>query len=988
MNPARAFGTLVLVAAAAVPACSGGSDSRERQDAAQASEAAATAGTPRPPGERFDALLSVAESTYFRGAYDSARTIWSGVVRDARAAADPAAEARALTWLGLAAWKQGDYPEASRLGEEALALKLRFRLEGELYKSYNALGLVAWNEGRLSRAKELFENALESARRTGDAKGVAGTSANLALVETDLGEFTAARNGFTTALAAGRTLGDERIRGNALANLGMLDIRVGDLRSAVARLGEARRLYRAIDYAAGEQNVLGQLGVAYASMGEPGIALAFLDSALTLARAQRLRQEEADVLEEIAEYHREAGDLRSALRLYEQARTLNAALGRELETGDDLRSQAEIHSSLGDLALAGRYAAEALRIHRKAGARLSELADLLLLARLAGEARDAARAEDYFAQGRRAAALLGTRLAGLEVALAEARAADGSDDSPSVLRALANRDLDLVSASYDEQWEAHALRARAFARLGMLDSADVVGRKAVSAVERTRHDLGSGILRTAYLADKSRAYADLVSVLLRGKRVEEAFEFADAARGRALLEHLGSAEGDAPSSSPTARSLTKGEELLRTIDALVSRLEETGSEPSGDPASSRIREELYARLTAARSEYEDLIAWTSDRDPASAAFLGGARVRVEDVQNALQSDEALVEYLVTADEVVVFVVTRGGVAAFHSGISAADLTSRIRVANDFLRRRAASDQGSKGSHVLTALHRTLMAPAVKAGALRGARRLVIVPHQAIVYLPFAALRDGTTTRYLIEDYSLLYLPSAAALPLIRRSDRLANADSDAVLPQVFAPFPRALPATVAEAAAFERSMSRARMHLGARATEARVREALAGTGLVHVASHARLNMSNPLFSRIELQPGSPGSSDDDGRLEVHELLGVPMGSALVFLSGCETGLGGAWSTSFARGADYATLAQAFLYAGARNVVATLWPVEDAGAAAFAERFYRKLPSRSPPQALAEAQREMLNDAKYHAPYYWAGYALSGTGELGLAASEV
>ena len=85
-----------------------------------------------------------------------------------------------------------------------------------------------------------------------------------------------------------------------------------------------------------------------------------------------------------------------------------------------------------------------------------------------------------------------------------------------------------------------------------------------------------------------------------------------------------------------------------------------------------------------------------------------------------------------------------------------------------------------------------------------------------------------------------------------------------------------------------------------------------------------------------------------------------------------------------------------------NVVATLWRVEDEGAAAFAAAFYRELraPSRSGvassseatphptsgrpisvAEALVRAQRAMMRDARFSAPYYWAGYRLSGTGTL-------
>ena len=102
-------------------------------------------------------------------------------------------------------------------------------------------------------------------------------------------------------------------------------------------------------------------------------------------------------------------------------------------------------------------------------------------------------------------------------------------------------------------------------------------------------------------------------------------------------------------------------------------------------------------------------------------------------------------------------------------------------------------------------------------------------------------------------------------------------------------------------------------------------------------------------------------------------------SRLVFLSGCETALGPAWSTSFSRGDDYATLAQAFLFSGAENVVATLWRVNDRGAAEFAREFYRALGGSASSLALAKAQRAFIHNPTFAAPYYWAPYTLSGSG---------
>jgi CHAT domain-containing protein len=278
------------------------------------------------------------------------------------------------------------------------------------------------------------------------------------------------------------------------------------------------------------------------------------------------------------------------------------------------------------------------------------------------------------------------------------------------------------------------------------------------------------------------------------------------------------------------------------------------------------------------------------------------------------------------------------------------------------------------------LHGALFSREVRSALPPGTRRLIVVPHSILTYLPFAALRDPATGRYLVEDFDVLRLPSASALPALRKRNRepgmtgvaFRNAD-------VLAPFPAELPGTLREARTAARSIPGSTVYVGERADEPRLRSALRGDGLVHVATHGVMNARNPMFSRIELSRGVTGASADDGRLEVHEVLQLRIRSPLVFLSGCETGAGMTGSTHWSRGEDYATLAQAFLYAGTRNVIATLWRISDDGAASFAGRFYTHLASSSPADALSQTQREMIRDSHFSAPYYWAPYVISGEG---------
>jgi CHAT domain-containing protein len=220
---------------------------------------------------------------------------------------------------------------------------------------------------------------------------------------------------------------------------------------------------------------------------------------------------------------------------------------------------------------------------------------------------------------------------------------------------------------------------------------------------------------------------------------------------------------------------------------------------------------------------------------------------------------------------------------------------------------------------------------------------------------------------------LSYLPSVATL----------SAEASVAAPSlermtVFVPIPDSLPGTRDEAEAIERIIPAAQIRLGSASTEAAVRTAIQSDRTVHVASHGMHNSQNPLFSRMTVGHGVGTVSANDGRLEVHEILAMATHSPLVFLSGCETGLVSGAEGQIMQGSDESSLAQAFLIAGAQNVVATLWRVDDASAVRIADSFYRQLRNGfSPEDALAAAQRAAI---QRRGDYTWAAYTVSGTGK--------
>lgn len=926
------------------------------------------------PISAIDSLHFAGEELYTAGEIDSARTLFTRELAEGRASGDSASAARALTWLGQAAWRLGDYAEARRLGEESLRMKLAIGGSVDLFRSHNLLGLLAWDESRPLDAIEHFAKATAAAEAASDSANLAKVRNNLGLVATDLGRYEEAHEGFLAARQAARDLNEPLIEGRSLINLGMLALEVGDPLEALAHLAEARPLLAEAGDVVGEQVLLGHVGAVYAAAGDPGRAIATLDSALQRARANGLRQEEAINLEQMADIHGEAGNHRRALTLLVAAGGIYQELGLEDERGHAMRLEARIHAAIGNRPLAQRKAAEALAIHRAAESDLEALGDAVLLAELAAEAGAIQEARSRLAEVDRLATDLGTRSARVEAALGRARVADRLGTPGEVLESVASVADELDRVGYWSLWEAEALRARALDRSGRPGEAAAAGARAIEALERLRESFGSGELRSAFLKGREEVYARQVDVLLRLGRIEEAFATADAARGRALIEHATEARSDGGVLPP---SFTEGERLLWTINELGERLDEIDEAVQADPNPELAAqaERIAVALERARAEY----AAARTRAGEHGRWNLGVRPRfvARDVAAALRPGEALLEYLVTPDRVIVFVVRPDTIRAIVATVPRHELGVQLRVARDMVSRGDGDPR--RADAVLRRLHDLLVGPVLEQGALLDVRRLLVVPYGELEYVPFAALKDRKSGRYVAEDFVVVHVPSAATTAFLRKSATSRRTVGGAI---GFAPFPDALPASGPEVEGLRGALGGARKVEGGAATERRLRQALAESGIVHVATHGILNALNPMFSRIELAAGSSGGGreapwNDDGRLEVHEVLGIHVASELVFLSGCETAMGTAGATAYDRGNEYATLAQAFLSAGAGSVIATLWRVEDRGAAVFASRFYAALGSGPAPEALAAAQRAMIFDPRWSAPYHWAGYRISG-----------
>ena len=149
-----------------------------------------------------------------------------------------------------------------------------------------------------------------------------------------------------------------------------------------------------------------------------------------------------------------------------------------------------------------------------------------------------------------------------------------------------------------------------------------------------------------------------------------------------------------------------------------------------------------------------------------------------------------------------------------------------------------------------------------------------------------------------------------------------------------------------------------RLLIGNGATESQFKRLAGDFGMLHLATHGLFNKVNPLLSGLELE----ADADNDGLLQVHEVLGLRLNADLVTLSACETGLGSGYFAEVPAGDDFVGMTRAFLAAGSASVVATLWDVDDQASGTLMKRFYGRLKqsvdTESTADSLTRAQREL------------------------------
>jgi len=379
-------------------------------------------------------------------------------------------------------------------------------------------------------------------------------------------------------------------------------------------------------------------------------------------------------------------------------------------------------------------------------------------------------------------------------------------------------------------------------------------------------------------------------------------------------------------------------------------------------------------------------------------------VPLAQVQRVLKPDEILLEYVLAEPNSFCIAISRTH-AALRTLATGRKATEQLvqRYVDDIRAKKPGTEEAKQ-------LYSLLIQPLDEKSDVR---RYVIAPDGILNLLPFDALQNSDG-QYLLKSAVVSYIPSATVLDALRRGAnprrvprpllalgdvpyenqggegrRVAAADTlRGRFVRGFADFAGVqlhdLPQTRTEVENIGKIAGKnTEILLGTTATESAFKkEPLNEFRVLHLAVHGFADPQYPERSALVL--GADPQSGEDGLLQVREIQRLRLNAELTTLSACDSGVGKLQGEE-----GVSDLAEAFLAAGSKAVVASLWSADDTFASALMERFYQRLAvGESTSSALRGAKLDMLTRyGEQVSPFYWAAFVAIGDASAPIGIRE-
>ncbi len=872
---------------------------------------------------------------------------------------DEAEEERGWGILGVVHFKKGNLSQAIKCFNRCLAFS---QIAGDRTLEsamYGSLGDAYLSLGDFKGAIEYFEKNLVISKEEGDRAEEGAAYGNLGNGYSSLGNYKLALHYHSQYLTVCKELGDRRGEGIAYTNLGITYFNFGNFKKAIQFHQESLKISQELKDKAGEGRAFGNLGNSYQCLCDYKKAVEYYSRNMTICKETGNRVHEGTMYGNLACTFLSLGELKEAIKYG----NMHLAICKEVEDrageGRVYGNLSNAYRRLGKYKEAANYQKQHLSIFKELGDRAGEgmaYRDLGYINQTLGDFEQAKECyEKHLVISKEVENRAGEgdaclNLSHLLLCIGEVhQAMEFSKQHLIICKETGN---------ICGEGSAYLCQGQCLEGLGFLSDAVISYQSSVQQYNHVRSLLRFKDEWKISLRNEYRiAYTALWNVLLELDRTDEAMLAAENGRAQALVDLLVSQYGfEVHQHGQVSQEETPA-------DLLTCAPSNTVFLAVGE---NNINVWLLQNGENVQFYFQNVESCFKLNPSEDLDSFIKKMYKEIGVRSSVKCEDRSLDALDIKDDLVT--------------VQEPDL-SLLSVGKNLRQVRV---DGKAESHTppsfqkncLSAFYDFIFAPLF--GQLRG-NELVIVPDGPLFLFPFAALQDAES-RYLCESFRIRVIPSLTCLQLIMDAPPDHHCESGAlivgdpwvqeVVDILGIPKLSQLPFARREAGMIGEIVKSSAL-TGTDATKEEVLKRLNSVALIHLAAHGRIKTGE-----IALAPNasrkSPNPREEDFLLTMSDVSSVGLRARLVVLSCCHSGRGEI------KDEGVVGIARAFLGAGARSVLVSLWALEDEATLEFMRVFYERLvEGRKASEALNCATNYMRESKDFGKICQWAPFVLIG-----------
>ncbi|MBW4682629.1 MAG: tetratricopeptide repeat protein [Microcoleus vaginatus WJT46-NPBG5] len=888
-------------------------------------------------------------------------------------------EAISLLGLGNAYHYLGQFETAISYHEQSLAIRREIKDRRGEADALGNLGASYHSLGQFKRAIDFCQQYLEISQEIKDRKGEANALGSLGFSCLSLGQLEAAISYFEESLAIRWQIKDREGEGSSLLGLGNAYLCQGQFEQAIARFHESLAIHQEIKKRRGEADALGNLGAAYESLGQFERAIDYHEQSLAIKREIKDRLGEGNSLGNLGIVYDSLGQLERAIDFHQQYLEISQEMKDRSGEAKALGNLGCSYLSIGQFQTAIYYQQQCLEISQEIKYLQGEASSLgnLAIAHCCLEKYE--QAIPFYEQQ-----------------LVIVRDIKDSKGEANCLVNLGNayRQLQQREKALENYRDCLKIATPEIMPVQCFKVGQNLGdtgftqgnwqlalegyEPAMQAVENIRKGSTTDKRRQEIIKDAISVYANAVQCYINLKQYDKAVETADRSRSRHLADLFYSSKdlypkGEIPPEVEEYYRLQQQGNRLRISENDGTKALATTSQatPNGEAILETIKD----------LEAEKQKAWLKIRskDQVLAGQLQPDPLSFKQMQALIPDAEtAILNFYTTGEHTHIFILRQNQASKLHTCQGQGHETLQFWIFNNWLKLyigNQAEWQSQMGGF-LSELASRLQLNQLISEHLKDIKELIIIPHLYLHQIPFAALPLNNTpiphsetnsdkTRglkpaskpsntsattppqqpeYLSDKFRIRIVPSCQILNFCHQRGNLKPATmgivENATGDLVFTGYECETLATMHQVDQNSRLQYQ-------QATIDNYQNLINGVQVLHSSHHASSQLNNSLESKLHLFDGDINL----GRVFTWRFSHL----AEVFLSCCETNLSLTQITD-----DPLSIASGFLCAGARNVVSTLWSVEDLATALFCILYYKEKQNKSRSEAIRQAQIKLRN----------------------------